>query len=899
MTEQAQPDPTARPGATPAGTGRYTAQPAGPDATVGRFVSQLDAVAADPIALRDMLSSARGALADRFRNGDAVEVLVAANAGIVDAALTHLWAHFDVSEDDFALVAVGGYGRAELHPESDIDILILIREREVDTDSVEHFVAALWDTGLEIGHSVRTVADCKQQSADDVTVATTLMESRRLVGNARLHEEMVRVTGPNEVWDPAAFFVAKRAEQQARHHRYDGTGYNLEPNVKGSPGGLRDIQMVSWIAKRHIGAEDFEALAGFGFLTAGQASRLVDARQFLWTIRYGLHILTGRREDRLLFDHQKALAVLLGYEDSRFTLGVEQMMQRYYRMVMQVSRANEILLQLFEDDILGSVDEPPEAINESFVSRSGYLQAIDDDVFLRDPSALLSIFRILQQNPELKGVSARTIGLIRKHRYLIDEQFRQHPRNHRLFLDLLRSPTGVTKALRRMNRYEILGNYIPAFGRIVGRMQYDLFHAYTVDEHTLFLVSHLRKFALGVSEDDHCNQVMSRLPDHSLSLLSGLFHDIAKGRGGDHSELGATDALLFCREHGLGDDDADLVSWLVANHLILSMTAQKKDLSDPEVIAKFAERMQTRVRLDYLYVLTAADVRATNPKLWNSWKAKLFRDLYEATAQALDRGLENPANTTQLVSLTLDDARNKLEGVVAPEAIDSFFAVVDKDYFLRYSAEEIAWHTSALSANGTSSPMMSMVANQRENTLAIMLYTPQIQHTFAGVTARLDELGLSVLDARIEQLQNGFSLDTYIVTNSMGNELDATLISDIERRLTPIVNSEEEDILRVQRALPRVQRMFETPTTISFREDETKKRTAMELVCADHPGLLHTVGETLIACDVYISAAKIVTIGEKAEDVFYLTSAQELPLTRSEQENLRESLLGALAGRPS
>lgn len=863
---------------------------------MGRFISWLRAADPSAVQMREAIQGAKEELAARFRRGDSVDLLVAAHAGVIDAALTHLWTSNGVSDTGFCLVAVGGYGRAQLHPSSDIDILIIADDSDGSTEPVEQFVAQLWDTGLEIGHSVRTVADCETLSREDVTVATTLMESRRLAGAPDLYRQMVDATGPGRVWDAPSFFVAKREEQKARHVRYDDTGYNLEPNVKGSPGGLRDIQMVTWIARRHVSANDFDDLANAGFMTRGQAERLIEARHFLWTIRYGLHVLTGRREDRLLFDHQKALAELLGYEDSRFTLGVEQMMQRYYRMVMQVTRTNEMLLQLFEEDILMPHDSAPGVIDESFVSRNGYLQAIDDDVFLRDPSAILTVFRLLQRNPDLKGVSARTIGLMRRNRHLVDEQFRQHPRNHRLFLDILRAPRGVTTELRRMNRYGILGRYIPAFGRIVGRMQYDLFHAYTVDEHTLFVVSNLRKFALKTGACSHCNSVMAQLPDPSLAYLAGLFHDIAKGRGGDHSELGATDALLFCREHGLKDDDSELVSWLVANHLVLSMTAQKKDLSDPDVIATFANRMGTRRRLDYLYVLTIADVQATNPKLWNSWKAKLFRDLYEATAAALERGLENPVNRRQVIDATIEAARHHLANVLDEPTIESVWSVVDEGYFLRHSAEEIAWHTSALGAHGIVDPMMALAPRLSDNTLAIMLYTPQVQHTFAAVTARLDELGLSVLDARIEQLTNGFSLDTYIVANPSGDVLEDSVIRDVEDRLGMIPHTEDDPIESVQRRMPRRQRMFDTRTKVVFRDDPTAERTIMELVCADYPGLLYTVGMTLIDCGVYIMAAKIVTIGERAEDVFYLTDEQETALSTPQQESLRRALLAALPG---
>ncbi|MEO1204312.1 MAG: [protein-PII] uridylyltransferase, partial [Pseudomonadota bacterium] len=457
-------------------------------------------------------------------------------------------------------------------------------------------------------------------------------------------DAMQAATAPDRIWPSDTFFAEKRKEQIARHRRYDDTGYNLEPNVKGSPGGLRDIQMVGWVAKRHFGCKTLAELVDHKFLTPGQRDRLLDGQAFLWRVRFALHTLTGRREDRILFDHQITLAKMLGYEDATYTLAVEQMMQRYYRTVMDLSRLNEILLQLFEEAILMDPDAAPQPLNDRFQVKNGYLQTVDDRVFERAPSALLEVFLLLQQHQKIRGVSAYTVGLIKRNLHRIDDEFRQNPRNHRLFLSILRAPEGVTHELRRMNRYGVLGLYLPSFGRIVGRMQYDLFHAYTVDEHTLVVVSNLRRFAL--SRFDHefplCSRIMQSFDKPEISYLSGLFHDIAKGRGGDHSELGAVDAEAFCLEHGMDREDAATVAWLVRHHLALSTIAQKQDIGDPDVINEFAAFVGDQRHLDYLYVLTIADVRGTNPKLWNSWKASLFRGLYQATSRALGHGLEHP-----------------------------------------------------------------------------------------------------------------------------------------------------------------------------------------------------------------------------------------------------------------
>ena len=498
---------------------------------------------------RAALVEAGDDLKARFEAGESVVDLVHARAAVIDTLLVDLWQHH-LKVSGAALVAVGGYGRGELHPCSDVDVMLLLPESlaEDHKESLSAFVTSLWDIGLEIGHSVRTVKQCFEEAKADLTIATTLMESRLLAGPETLFGAMQDAILPDRLWPSTAFFEEKRKEQISRHHRYHDTAYNLEPNVKGSPGGLRDIQMIGWVAKRHFGAATLAELVDHKFLTPGQLQRLEDGENFLWRIRFALHILTGRREDRLLFDYQIRLAKMLGYEDATYTLAVEQLMQRYYRTVMELSRLNEMLLQLFEEAILMDPDAPAESLNERFQVKNGFLQASNEQVFSRNASALLELFLLLQQHPEIRGVSAYTIGSIKRSLHLIDDEFRQNPRNHRLFLSILRAPEGVTHGLRRMNLYGVLGLYIPAFGRIVGRMQYDLFHAYTVDEHTLFVVSNLRRFAL--SRFDHefpdCSQIMQAMEKPEVAYLSGLFHDIAKGRGGDHSELGAVDAESFC-----------------------------------------------------------------------------------------------------------------------------------------------------------------------------------------------------------------------------------------------------------------------------------------------------------------------------------------------------------------
>ncbi len=870
---------------------------------LARLPSQLAALS-EPGAWRELLQQAHEELKQRFFNEEPVEDLVHARAALIDAVLREAWRQHCSAFADWALVAVGGYGRGELHPASDIDILLLVPQAPGLTGSaaVERLVTFLWDIGLEVGHSVRTVAECAEESIGNVSVMTTLIEARLLAGSAELLATMRAALAPERIWPVKQFFEAKVREQTERHLKANDTAYNLEPNVKTGPGGLRDIQTIAWVAKRHFGAETLDSLVTHGFLTEAELRRLKQAQAFLWKVRFGLHTLNGRREDRLLFDHQLRLAQTFGYEDASYTLAVEQFMQRYYRTVMDVSLLNELLLQLFREAIL-SESEPPRPLNARFQVRNGSLEAVSEEVFARTPSALLEMFVILQQNPEIRGVRASTMRAVARNLWLIDEEFRQNPRNHRLFLEIVRAPVGVTHELRRMNNYGVLGRYIPAFGRVVGRMQYDLFHAYTVDAHTLFVVSNLRRFMIARYDQElpDASRVMQQLPKSEVAYLAALFHDIAKGRGGDHSELGAVDAEAFCLEQGLSPYDARLVAWLVRNHLELSITSQKQDIGDPQVINAFARKVGDETHLDYLYVLTCADVRGTNPKLWNSWKASLFRDFYQRVKRALRRGLESPIDAEHLVRETQDGARRLLlEHGIAEEAIVRFWTRFTPAYFLQHSPEEIAWHTRLLAERDAASdePLVALEPRSVRGTTAALIFARPRRHGFARTTAALDQLGLNIVDARITPTGDGFSMDLYHLLEDDGAPItDSDREAEIERALWRSLQGPADAPFAVSRRAPRQARMFNTPTHISLAVDERNRRSVLELTAGDRPGLLCEVGKVLMAEQVELHAAKIMTVGERAEDVFYLTDLDNRPLTSAAAERLKEHLVQVLDER--
>lgn len=852
-------------------------------------------------AFRAVLKSTAGALRQQFHDGADAAALVLARSHTIDALVTRAWRHYLTGPDQgIALVAVGGYGRGELLPGSDIDLMILLdsADHEPWREAIENFLTLLWDIGLEVGHSVRDIAQCVDEAQRDITVATNIMEARLLAGPTALFEAMRAATGPEHIWPTRAYFEAKLREQSARHHKYHDTAYKLEPNVKESPGGLRDIQMIGWVAKRHFGAETLAELVQHGFLTPAEYQSLIEGQNYLWRVRMALHLLSGRREDRLLFDHQRALAQQFGHQDEGTHLAVEQFMKRYYRTVMELNRLNEMLLQHFEEDILYADDSAePVAINKRFQSRKGYLEVTYPKVFQHYPFALMEMFLVLAQNPDLKGVRAATIRLVRDHRHLIDENFRNDLRARSLFMEILRQPQGVNRVMRRMNRYGVLAKYIPLFGQIVGQMQYDLFHIYTVDEHTMFMVRNLRRFTVPANAHEFplCSRIMQNLPKPELLYLAGLFHDIAKGRGGDHSELGSKDAEAFCLHHALSNYDSHLVAWLVQSHLIMSTTAQRRDISDPLVVNEFANKVGDRVRLNYLYLLTVADIRATNPELWNNWKDALLIELYSLTMRALRRGLENPLHKDELIRETQEQARDLLHAEDMDDVrIDSVWHDLSEDYFLRYSSEEIAWHTEAIAQSSARDlPLLLLRLETARGGTALFLHAKSDDHQFALTTSVLDQLGLTILDARLISTRSGHTMDTYLVLEDSGEPIVG------DRRAQEILDTLNRELRRdamqlpaVTRRAPRTYQHFDIPTVIDFSQDQRNQRTVVELTTADRPGLLSRVGRAFQACGVRVQNAKIATFGARAEDFFFITDAGNRQITDATQlEQLRAELL--------
>ncbi len=849
------------------------------------------AATTDPIALvaawKERIRTGRDRLFGEFDRGASIGSLVLGRSRLIDTVLREVWEHHVGATADAALVAVGGYGRQELHPASDVDILILI---EADAEArlaepLERLVICLWDIGLEVGHSVRTPEQCAREALLDVTVMTNMIEARLICGSSMLCYRMRMATAPERLWNSEQYFAAKTIEQRERWHKYGGTAYNLEPNIKENPGGLRDIQMIGWVAKRHFDAETLHDLVGHGFLTESEYEALMEGQTLLWRIRFSLHRIAGRREDRLLFEYQRTLANQFGFEDGANNLAVEQFMQQYYRTVQELNRLNEMLLQLFREAILLHDDiGPPVPVNKRFQSRSGYLEVTSASVFQRYPIALLEIFHVLQLHQELEGVRASTIRLIRENRHRIDDDFRADLRARSLFMEILRHPSGLTHAVRRMNRYGVLAAYIPVFANIVGRMQYDLLHVYTVDEHTLTLLRNLRRFTIPKHDDEFplCSAIARRIPKLELLYLAGLFHDVAKGRGGDHSLLGARDAWDFCVLHGLPEFDSRLVSWLVEKHLLMSMTAQRKDISDPEVIQSFAAIVGDPTRLDYLYLLTVADARATDPERWNSWKDALLRELYHGTRRALLRGLENPQAQSELIHQKQTEARRLVARYGGdPSACDQLWAKFSLDLFLHNSPDEIAWQTrQILACDPSQLPLVVIRPVTARGGTEIFTYSTDQKNLFGRTTALLDQVGLSVMDARIMTTVDAMAVNTYQVLDQDGSPVhDPLRMEEIRSALMSDLAEDAGGGIQVARSMPRRLRYFPTQTRVSFASDEPNRRTIMRLTTLDRPGLLAEVGAVFQNCGIRLQNAKIATVGAEVDDVFFITNDDETPIT--------------------
>lgn len=854
---------------------------------------------------KDALSAANSYFDARFLDGASIRSLINNRALFIDCMLHYAW-HQHTWREDCGLIAVGGYGRAELHPHSDIDILILFEDDHVESQAanIEAFIMFLWDIGLDIGHSVRTLAQCTKLASNDITIVTNMMECRSVVGPNHLAHLLKQAVAANKIWPAKEFFRAKIDEQNKRHEKYNFTEYNLEPNIKNAPGGLRDIQTIVWVTKRFFGVESLSELERENFLNARELSVLTGGQEFLWKVRYGLHLLAGRAEERLLFNYQTELAAMFGYSNSEKRLAVEQFMHWYYRAVLSLRELNDVLCQYLSEAILQK-DEHQEIIpiNERFHLNNQFIEVTHPNVFAETPSALLEIFVLMGNDPNIKGVRAATIRLIREARDLIDENYRNTPLNIQLFYTLLKSPFDLFAVLRRMKRYGILGRYLPEFGRITGQMQHDLFHIYTVDAHTLQVIKHIHEYNSPESRERFpiASYIYRNLRKPELLILAGLYHDIGKGRGGDHSQLGAKDAEAFCERHQLTRRDTNLVIWLVENHLKMSLVSQKEDISDPDVIRNFALEIGDQEHLDYLYALTVADMNATNPTIWNNWRASLIRQLYMETKRQLRRGLEFTVDRQDIIDETQQLALFKLADKKISEAqARNVWADISEDYFLRETHLDIAWQTAAvIEAESSNIAVAFHTTNSfhEESATQVYIRTVERRNVFATAASTFDHLNLNIQEARIYDSASGIKVAHFYVLDQAGNALEhnSKLLNKIRSTLLKELAIQTDDSTSIHRRTPRRLKAFRIPTQTSIHNDLVSGQTLLEVISPDRPGLLARIGQIFINLDIQLTGARISTLGERVEDVFLISTSNGEPLSDPElcdrlQQEIRKQL---------
>ena len=868
----------------------------------------LEQLATTPVAIasyKPALQAARRLLAEQFQQGTDVAKLVQTQACFIDGLLQKTWTHYIPADARVALIAVGGYGRGELHPASDIDLLILTADAiAAPVSSIEALLAFLWDIGLQIGHSVRSLSECIALAKVDVTVITNLLEARHLAGYAPLLETLRHQTSVAYMWTSADFFAAKCAEQQQRHAKVEGSAYNLEPNIKLNPGGLRDIQMVGWVAKRHFNVRQLSDLQAAGFLTAIEYASLYAGEQLLWRIRYALHTLTGRSEDRLLFEHQRTLAAQFGYTDTNKNLAVEQFMQRYYRTVIQLQRLNELLLQLFQEAMVsvGSADIV-QPINPRFQARNGYLEVRYPELFRQQPLAMLELFLLLQQNPDLQGVRASTIRAIRAHRDGIDTKVRADIRARSLFMEILRQPTGITQTLRRMHRYGILSRYIPAFHQIMGLMQFDLFHVYTVDEHTLMVLRNVRRFAVPEQDAENApyHQVWLLIAKPELLYLAALFHDLGKGRGGNHSELGASDAYIFCQQHGLSDQDCDLVAWLVKKHLFMSRVAQQQDIDDQAVVCAFVADMLTPQHLHALYLLTVADMQGTNPDRWSTWRSALLARLYQRAWYVMQQQVATDADTMPQNQAVQRAAQQQLLKQGWPMAqIAAYWASCGDDDFMQTAPEVIAWRADHYLQHVNKMQRMQVFMRQDEQhgCNEVFIFGPDRDGLFAQTTDLFDRLNLNILGARVDiHGPKNHAMSSFFVLGEGNQAVTAQQGCEIIQYLTDGLNQTTDCNVHSYMHHPLSRRLqnFARETQITFGNNLEDVTTRLELITHDRPGLLSQISRVLDKCQLRIHNATLVTEGAVAYDRFSVTNRNNQPIRDACLLNMiQQALIAAL-----
>jgi len=841
--------------------------------------------------VKQALTDGRGEIRRRLESGASGGEVVRAQSWLVDQIVRVL---YDVvttrvrplanagNADRLSVVAVGGYGRGELAPFSDIDLLFLLPPRASKWPSqvVEFLLYVLWDTGLKVGHATRNVADCLKQATVDLTIRTSLLEARYLWGDQTLYQELKQRFGDTIVAGTGPSFVeAKLAERDQRHQRMGDSRYVVEPNIKEGKGGLRDLHTLYWIAKYLYRVNDLGELVQRGLLTADEHRVFAKAQEFLWRLRSHLHVVAGRPEERLTVDVQGILAKRLGYTDHAGARGVERFMKHYYLVAKDVGDLTRIFCAALEDQHRRKPKFRLPRLGlrrrtvEGFVVEGDRLAPASDTLFAKEPVAMLRLFQVAQEHG--LDIHPHALRSITQNLKRIDKKTRENPEANRLFMTMLMSRKDPETTLRRLNEAGVFGRFMPEFGRVVAQTQHDMYHVYTVDEHTIRAIGLLHKIEAGELAEDHplSNEIVHKVLSRRVLYLSVLFHDIAKGRGGDHSVLGEQVALKQCPQLGLSEAETETVAWLVRHHLAMSFTAFKRDLDDPKTLSDFVALVQSPERLRLLLVLTVADIRAVGPAVWNGWKGQLLRELYRRAEEIMLGGLAAEGHRTRI-----DAAKVALRKELADwpaETLEKHLARGPDAFWLSADAKTHArWARMMAQADREGAPLaIDTRAHGFRAVTELTVYTADHAGLFSRLAGAIALCGVTIVDARIFTTQDGMAIDTFLIQELDGTAVQrpdklAKLSSSIARTLAGDVKPHED--LPARRFGPSRAKVFRVVPRVLIDNGASNTHTVIEVNGRDRPGLLFDLTRALFRLNLTITTARIATYGAQAVDVFYV-----------------------------
>ncbi|MCO6504245.1 MAG: [protein-PII] uridylyltransferase [Snodgrassella sp.] len=808
----------------------------------------------------------------------------------ITQTLSLLWQEFFL-EQPLCLLAIGGFGRGEMYPFSDMDIVIICAE-EIDNSLEEKiglFIQTLWDFHLQPAPKVGTIAQLCDSARTDLTSDSAFLESRYICGQSELAANFIAQL--NLQRDVAAFIEGKILEQQQRYTKTSGEAALLEANVKTAPGGLRDIHTLLWLAKVQGLPPRLQLLMKQGILTRTEVQLLLDCQVTLAKIRIDLHLAANRAEDRLIFDLQNQVALNMGYSEEPASPASEKLMRDFYRATKGVKQLNGIFLPMLRDRVYATLPRVIVELDNNYHQVGNLLACKDDQLFWRDPSHIFTILHVAQSHNDVIGLYPQTLrawwSAVHE---LVNEDFYQNPAHRKSFLLFFKHGEGLTHLLRFMNLYGVLGCYLPAWNKIVGLLQNDLFHIYPVDDHILMVVRNMRRLVLDLHSHElpFASTLMHDFQKKHILYLAALFHDIAKGRGGDHAKKGVTDALRFAEDHFLNEEDTELLTWLVEDHLLMSMTAQKEDINDPAVVNRFAERVKTRERLTALFLLTTADIRGTNPKIWSSWKASLLENLYKATIYHLN-GLQTDPDSiiTDRQQLALQ-ALNNCNVEAGKQR--KLWHMLGQAYFVRHEWKDILWHISKLINYEEQAQAHSQLLPATD-TLKVMVYMPNRPKLFAELASIFSHNGMNILAARAYITEHNFILDTFILQfpDNCSKHDYLSIQGKIDLALNQFVNGQLCPFSQHTVILSRRSRYMPLAPRIDIYEEETSGWYSLDIITANRRFLLANIAAVLSDLNISIRFAKIATLDERAEDSF-LVYAPQLVDTH-QQLKLKNALL--------